>query len=366
MHVWVIMGGASAEREVSLDTGRAVCEALRGGDHRVWAYDLRDGTYLPDVSSEDAPPPADPAAELPRQPSWAERLLRHAVLLRDARAEVAFLALHGTDGEDGTVQALLETAGFPYTGSGPTASAVSMDKSLSKWIMEALGIPTPKWLRLPVAASAEDAEPASDAAAPSGALPLEILGRAQIEALPVVVKPVAQGSSVGITIVHEAAQWTSALREAARWSVKDPDGNAQVIVEEYIPGRELTVGIVCGRVLPLVEIRPKTGFYDYKRKYTPGESEYVVPADLPKSDAKQISDRASRLARAIGARGIVRVDFRMTPGGSGYCLELNTIPGLTSTSLIPKAAASLGLSFRDLLESACQEALRGASAAPPG
>lgn len=355
MNVWLIMGGMSAEREVSLETGRAVAAALLAGGHRVWAYDLRDGSYFCDISSPDAARLAEgvvSAAGIRAEAGWAERLLGHASHHRREGAEVAFLALHGEEGEGGTVQAILDAASVPYTGSGPTASAVAMDKSLSKWIMEALGIPTPKWLRVPVPAG-KGAESDSRLEMP----PLEIIARARIDGLPVVVKPVAQGSSVGITIVHEEEQWVPALQEAAAWSATGPGSCAQVLVEEYIPGRELTVGIVAGKPLPVIEIRPRTGFYDYKRKYTPGASDYIVPADLPREDAQRITDQSVRLYGAIGARGVARVDYRMTPGGSEYCLELNTIPGLTATSLIPNAAASVGMRFLALLEAACADAL---------
>jgi D-alanine-D-alanine ligase len=329
MNVWVIMGGASAEREVSLASGRAVAQALRDGGHRVLAYELRDGIGMPDASSPDAardlPPRRDPGA------SWAETLLAAARALR-GRAEVAFLALHGDEGEDGTVQALLEAAGFPYTGSGPAACAISMDKVLTKRVMESLGIATPSWSPI-------------DVGAPPPAP----------EALPVVVKPISEGSSVGISIVEKPEDWVPAIRRAADAPGKQQGKRAQVMAEEYVPGRELTVGILQDRVLPVLEIKPRTGFYDYERKYTAGESSYEVPAKIQEAVAKTAQKNALSLFTALGCRGMARIDFRLPPGGTPMCLELNAIPGLTATSLVPKAAAVLGIDFLRLLETLCAD-----------
>ncbi len=323
MKVWVILGGRSAEREVSLDSGQAVARALEERGHGVWAYDLGRGVFLPEHSTEP-PPPGEP------EPggSWAEHLLAAARRLRQT-VEVAFLALHGGEGEGGGVQALLESAGVPYTGSGPAACAVSLDKALSKWIMEALDIPTPAWER--VTYTGEALEP---------------------RWMPVVVKPVTEGSSVGIGIAHDSTGWRSALETAA--AAAGPGG--QLLIEEYIDGRELTVGILDDRALPIVEIIPRSGFYDYTRKYTPGQSEYVVPAQLAEKETERLQDHALRLYRAMGCKGMARVDFRVSPEGREACLELNTIPGLTSTSLLPKAAAAVGIGFGQLLEEVCAAA----------
>jgi D-alanine-D-alanine ligase len=328
MNVWVIMGGASAEREVSLASGRAVAQALREGGHRVLAYELRDGIAMPDASSPDAArdlPPRDPGV------TWAEALLAAARALR-GRAEVAFLALHGDEGEDGTVQALLEVAGFPYTGSGPAACAISMDKVLTKRVMESLGIATPSWSLI-------------DVGAPPPA-PIS---------MPVVVKPISEGSSVGISIVERPEDWAQAIRRAAEAPGRSQGRRTQVMAEEYVPGRELTVGILRYRVLPVLEINPRAGFYDYERKYTAGESCYEVPAKVPAEVAKTAQDNALLLFRSLGCRGIARVDFRLPPEGPPMCLEINAIPGLTATSLFPKAAMELGIGFCRLLEMLCAD-----------
>ena len=366
MRVWVILGGLSAEREVAAESGRAVAEALRAKGHLVVAYELADGRFLPEWSSEDlvrelrelrelhdlhdlrelqdlreiemgeAVAQDDGASANPSDgPTWAERLLRTGRRIRE-RIDVAFLALHGGGGEDGTVQTLLETVGVSYTGSGPTASAIAMDKILTKRLMLALEIPTPRWLTMAPPGAGE----------PVLGLPWE---------LPLVVKPVAEGSSVGVSIVRAAEEWERALREASHVEAPSRGQNRDLMVEEYIPGRELTVGILGHRALPVLEIVPKTGFYDYGNKYTAGASEYRVPADIPVHLAESLASQAERLYEALGCRGMARVDFRLSPSEEVYCLELNTIPGLTSTSLVPKAAAATGIDFGSLLERVCRD-----------
>jgi D-alanine-D-alanine ligase len=347
MKIWVLMGGMSAEREVSLHSGRAVARTLAEGGHDVWAYDLRDGTFFDDLRTAGAPRPDGVGSRVRARDGagWAERLLATAEWVRGRNADVAFLALHGDEGEDGTVQALLNSVDFTYTGSGPTACAISMDKCLTKAIMESRGIPTPPWTTIPV----------SKVSPFPGA---ESLGATPVGGLPVVVKPIAQGSSVGISIVDRPAEWEGALRDAAAVSGRQPD--ARVLVEKYIAGRELTVGILDGRVLPIVEIRPRGGFYDYERKYRSGETSYEVPARLHGIDAGRMQSRALDLYRTLGCRGVARVDFRMDPEGGDFCLELNAIPGLTETSLIPKAAAVEGVDFLGLLETMCRSAMGAA------
>ncbi len=332
MNVWVILGGMSAEREVALESGRAVAAALRERGHGTWVYELRDGIFLAEEGSLTPPH----IAGTPDEAGWAERLLATARDLRGS-ADVAFLALHGGAGEGGTVQALLSTVPMPYTGSGPEASAIALDKVLSKRVMIGLGIPTPAWTVLHV---------------PPWSGP-ETLAEAPVGGLPAVVKPVAEGSSVGVSIVHDTSEWKPALERVVA-AEQRPRGQAtQVLVEKYIPGRELTVGILGGRVLPVLEIVPRTGFYDYERKYAAGESEYRVPAEIDVDLAARLQDEAARLNAALGCRGMARVDYRLSPDGEGYCLELNTIPGLTATSLVPKAAAAVGIGFGELLEELC-------------
>jgi D-alanine-D-alanine ligase len=342
MNVWLIMGGFSAEREVSLTSGRAVARALAERGHSVWAYELAGGRFLAEESTGLPPDLAsgEPSGGMAPGggPGWAARLVLAAEAVK-ARAAVAFLALHGGAGENGTVQALLASAGMPYTGSGPGASAVAMDKALSKWIMEAIEVPTPPWQLITLQADA--------GLPPANRLP-------EVPALPVVVKPAAEGSSVGVTIVRERADWVPAIHAALGAAERIPGAPVRVLVEEFIAGRELTVSILGERALPVVEIRPKAGFYDYHNKYTKGSTEYRAPADLGMHESRRLQEYSLRLFQALGCRGMARVDFRFTPGAEAHCLELNTIPGLTSLSLLPMAAAAEGIEFGVLLEEICR------------
>ncbi len=230
--------------------------------------------------------------------------------------EAAFLALHGEFGEDGQVQTILRKKGVPYTGSGPEASEASFDKRRCKAILDAAGIPTPRW---------------------------EVLrkGQARTLPLPVVTKPPCQGSSIGIGLAKTRAAFTKAMAESLKY-----DHN--VLVEAFVPGHELTVGLVDGQVLPVIEIRPKGGFYGFQQKYTKGETEYVCPAKIPAGKARRCRELAKATHDALGCRGLGRVDFRMTPDGELFVLEMNTIPGFTETSLLPKAAARAGIGFSAL------------------
>ncbi len=281
--VAVLKGGPSAEREVSLASGAAISEALRGRGYTVHECDV-DGVSL----------------DLP------------------AGVEAVFIALHGTYGEDGSLQAQLEARGMPFTGSGSASSRLAFDKVASKRCFDAAGIPTPAYEVLEGSARRT--------------LPL-----------PLVVKPPRQGSSIGISKVFAEAEWPAAL-EAARAFGDD------VLVEAFIEGRELTVGIVGGDVFPVVEIRAPDGYYDYRAKYTKGLTQYLVPAPLEAAVAAECQELAQRVFSALGCRGLGRVDIRLTPEGRPYVLELNSIPGFTGTSLLPKAAQAAGISFPDLCE----------------
>lgn len=290
-HVAVLMGGPSAEREVSLRSGAAVAGGLRAAGYTVTAVDV--------TTHELAIP---------------------------AGVEAVFIALHGEYGEDGAVQAVLAGMGIPYTGSDPASSHRSFDKAISKRILCEHQIPTPSY---------------------------EILrpGDSRTLPLPVVVKPLRQGSSIGVCRVRRAEEWADAAAQALQF-----DG--EMLVEQYIPGRELTVGIVAGEVLPAVEIVPPDEWYDYRAKYTQGQSQYRVPAPIDPPLAKQCGELALRTFQALGCRGLGRVDFRVSPEGQPYVLELNSIPGFTETSLLPKAAAAAGISFPEL----CDRIMRTAEA----
>ena len=281
--VGVLMGGPSSEREVSLNSGRAVADALRTAGYDVAEIDLK-GREL----------------DLPKG------------------IEAVFVALHGEFGEDGQVQALLRTLKIPYTGSGPEASLRSFDKLMSKKIFVEKGIPTPRF---------------------------EILkpGQKRSLPLPVVVKPIRQGSSIGVHILFEESEWSGALNEALTY-----DG--EVLVEAYIEGRELTVGVVGDEILPVIEIKAPDGFYNYKAKYTKGLTQYIVPAEIPPDRAAECRRLALLTFKALDCKDMGRVDFRMTPSGELFVLELNNIPGFTGTSLLPKAARAVGIEFPELCD----------------
>jgi D-alanine-D-alanine ligase len=315
MKVAVLMGGTSSEREISLRTGRGIAAALRALGHEALSVDAATGRMLPPGEEERAP-----AAAL--TPVAGTGLLQ-ADALRDA--EVVLIALHGGAGENGTLQALLELAGKPYTGSGVMASAVAMNKAMSKRLFEHAGIPTPAWVLV-------------QAGSPPKAIDATALG-----GYPLVVKPNEEGSTVGLSIVGDPASLPDALRLAAEHG---PD----VLIERYIAGRELTVALLGEEPLPIVEIRPKSGFYDYESKYTAGRSEYFCPADLEETLARQVVDLSLRAARVIDCRGVSRVDFRLGEDGVPYCLEINTIPGMTPTSLVPMAAKARGLTYEQVVQ----------------
>ena len=282
--VAVLMGGPSSERAVSLRSGAAVAGALRERGYEVAEV------VVGEDSSFAVPPGTD----------------------------VAFVAMHGRFGEDGTIQALLRRQGVPHTGSDPEASRRAFDKSLSKPAMVAAGIPTPKheFLRQ---------------------------GQKRTLPLPVVVKPVRQGSSVGVSRVFREADWAAALELAL--GLDDV-----ALVEEFIPGRELTVGVVGGTVLPVIEILAPDGNFDYHAKYTPGVSQHVIPAPISEAVAEKCRAAALAMFRALGCAGMGRVDIRLRPDGEIFVLELNNIPGLTAVSLLPDAARAHGWSFPDLCE----------------
>jgi len=235
--------------------------------------------------------------------------------------DLVFIALHGKWGEDGTIQALLDMRGMTYTGSGVLASALAMDKTMAKVMFQHVGVLTPDWFLA-------DLHTANDAL------------NAEVSRLgfPLVVKPNVGGSTVGLSIVKQRGEFDAAMSEARRYS-------NTVLLEKYIEGRELTVTTVGNTVLPVIEIKPQGGFYDYKHKYTKGMTEYICPAQIPDQITAYVSEQAALAFRSLGCAGFARVDFRLNNDGDAYCLETNTVPGMTATSLVPKAAAAAGWSF---------------------
>jgi D-alanine-D-alanine ligase len=284
----VLRGGLSAEREVSLRTGAAVLKALRESGYTV--SDIDAGRDL------------------------AERL-------RSEGVEVAFIALHGRFGEDGTVQGLLELLDIPYTGSGVLASALAMDKVMTKKVLIYHGLATPAFA---VYRAGDDCR------------------AVQWQGWPAIVKPAREGSTIGVGIVRSAEELPAALASAL---VHD----STVLIEEFIAGMEVTVGVLDGEALPIIQVVPKGGFYDYTAKYTAGQTEYILPAPLPAPLYRRLQDAATAAFRAVGCAGAARVDF-MVRGNDFFCLEVNTIPGMTETSLLPKAARQAGISFEQLAQ----------------
>lgn len=297
--IGVLMGGVSSEREVSLRTGRSIAATLRAR-----GYDVQEIVVDRDVDR----------------------------VLRDTPIDVAFLALHGTYGEDGCIQGLLELRGIPYTGSGVMASALAMDKLKSKQLFRLYNVSTPPYY----------AVRASDLAtldAVHGSF-----------GFPVFVKPRSQGSSVGAGRADDASQLALRCAEALRH-------DDCALVERFVAGRELAVALIDGKALGAIEIVPKGGFYDYKSKYTAGQTDYFCPAELPRALEEEIRELARRSHEALGCGGYSRVDFRLSPENVAYCLEVNTLPGMTATSLVPKAAAAAGMSFPALCERIIELAL---------
>jgi len=304
--IGVLMGGQSSERDVSLRTGAAVHRALcRRG------YDAVMIDVGPTLSRE----------------------------LQDQKVSLVFLALHGPGGEDGSIQGFLETLGIPYTGSGIQASAVGMHKETTKTMLAAHGIPVPAGI------VAKRGEKISSTQA---------LRKGKLR-WPVVVKPASEGSTIGVTIVKKPAQWSEALTLAHKY-------DRDAMIEAYIPGHEVTVSLL-GRqaqaplVLPAVEIVAPGGFYDFSAKYEKGRTQYLCPAPLSATITKQIEALALRTYEVLGCAGAARVDFRITPRGRPYVLEINTVPGMTETSLLPMAAAQAGIGYEELTERILESAV---------
>ncbi|NWF92670.1 MAG: D-alanine--D-alanine ligase [Syntrophaceae bacterium] len=290
--IGVLMGGLSREREISLRTGRAILKALAEKGYNVCSIDV----------GQDI----------------AERLVKE-------RIECAFIALHGRFGEDGTIQGMLELMRIPYTGSGVLASALALDKIMAKKVFLCEKIPTPCF---------------------------EVFRRKEVEkgpprkiplSFPLVVKPAREGSTIGVSIARSEEEFLPALKEAAKY-------DEAILVEEFMKGKEITVGILEEIPLPVIEIVPKTGFYDYRSKYTKGETEYIIPARIPREKYLYAQEIGLKAFRALDCSGCVRVDLMTDENGDPSVIDVNTMPGMTETSLLPKAASYAGIPFPDLVE----------------
>ncbi len=311
MRILVAYGGDSPEREVSLNSGKAVLEGLGKA-----GFPLIDGRV--------------------------EKPMELLDMVRSERPDLVFIALHGGWGEDGRIQSALELMGVSYTGSGPAACSLAMDKTVSKTLFQKRGVPTPWSVEI----------------SPEG----EIEGKATTDELKkkadnggLVVKPCCSGSTVGVTILHGGEGFEEAVDHARSFS-------GRVLVEAYVPGRELTVAVwgegEKARALPVIEIRPRLAFYTYEAKYTPGSSEYLCPAPLDESVVSHVEKASVAAHRALGCQVYSRVDLRLSPKGEPYVLEVNTAPGMTGTSLVPKAARAEGWEFPELLSRIAERSIK--------
>lgn len=330
MRIAVLFGGTSSERDVSIASGSQVVKALREAGHDVVAVDTASGVLGKAeekklLSSGVAPAPPEEASLDMLRSGDASAIVKAPEL---EGIDVIFLALHGGSGENGTLQSLLELTGIPYTGSGPLGSAVAMDKDMTKRILVHAGVPTPDWVMAPV--GAEEA--------------IERLG------LPLIVKANKQGSTVGLTKVKDASEFDDAVRKAYQH-------DDEVMVEQFIPGRELTVPILADEPLPVGEIIIESDIFDYETKYQTGRAEEIFPADLPGPIAVEAQLFALKAHRALKLRGYSRVDFRLDDDNNLWCLEANTLPGMTSASLYPRGAAAAGMGFPEVCERICMLAL---------
>jgi D-alanine-D-alanine ligase len=335
MRVTVLTGGATAERTVAFASASQIVAALRSRQHDVHVVDTCTG-LLDDAEESNVlggavgtTPPSVAELEEQERKMLSEGLAELAVI---RGSDVLFLALHGGAGEGGTLQAILDVIGVPYTGSGQLGSALAMDKDLSKRLFRAAGVPVPAWFMAPVAP--EDVKTG--------------LG------WPVIVKPSKQGSSVGLTLVRKPAELDAGVELARRY-------DDEVMVEQFIPGRELTVGVLGDVPLPVGEIVPKHELFDYESKYTPGMSVETFPAAIATRLARQLQEYALVAHRALKLGGYSRIDFRVSPDDDIFCLEANSLPGMTRTSLYPQAARAAGIEFPEMCEQICKLARNNAA-----
>ncbi len=332
MKVVVLAGGTSTERDVSLSTGSMIYKALKKNGHQAILIDVylgyegetqgifeKDTDWAAQIGSVSEQNP-DLEAIKAMRPDGDKNFFGPNVLSLCQSADAVFMALHGANGEDGKIQACFELMGIPYTGTDFVSSAMAMDKGITKDIFKAHHIPTPKGIRLRQGEQESDRVP-----------------------FPCIVKACCGGSSVGVYIAHNEEEYETAKKEAFRF-------DKEVIVEQYIKGREFSVGVMDGKALPVIEIAPKQGFYDYKNKYQAGSTVETCPADLPQLKTEEMQHIAERVFQALRLKNYARMDFMMAEDNSLYCLEANTLPGMTPTSLLPQEAAAIGISFEELCE----------------
>ena len=344
MNIAVLAGGISTEREVSIVSGTGVCKALREKGHRAILIDVFCGDERIDITDKEEVFPAqydvDASAAYMRSMNGSIEAAKASgreffgpnVLAVCKMADVVFLALHGADGEGGTVQAAFDLFRIPYTGSGPLGSAMAMDKGISRKLFRECGVPTAAGLSL-------KREEKRLSASENGV------------GLPCIVKPCCGGSSVGVAIAHTQEEYEDALTLAFGYE-------EEVVVEQFIEGREFSAGVIDGKPYPVIEIAPVEGFYDYKNKYSAGATIDTCPAVLTEGQTRQMQAYAEAGCKALAVEGYARLDFLMKEDGSMYCLEANTLPGMTPTSLLPQEAAALGIDYAQLCENLIEISMR--------
>ena len=341
MRIVVLAGGTSTERAISIVSGTEVAKALKSNGHDVFLIDMFCGCTDDEEKKafEVGFDIEKTASKMNKDTQILDKLMKEQkelvgrnVIEVCRKADVVFLALHGANGEDGKLQALLDLYAIPYTGTDYLSSAIAMDKSLTKQFFKWNHVKTPAW------GYVEKCDMNKS---------LKELGIK----LPVVVKPCCGGSSVGVAIAKTEDEYKKAVADAFSYE-------SRIIVEEYIKGREFSVAVVDGEAYPIIEIAPKEGFYDYKNKYSEGMTIETCPAELSDKETAQMKDMAVKGAEALGITGYCRLDFIMDKDGNMYCLEANTLPGMTPTSLIPREAAALGMSFPALCEKLIEISLK--------
>lgn len=339
MNIVVLAGGLSTERDVSFVTGRGVADALRERGHKVILLDVFMGysdkeenlAGIFERSLEVSVKPAGISAQAPdldavrkSRKDQSSCLIGPNVIALCRMADIVFLALHGENGEDGRIQAAFDLFGIRYTGAGYLGSALAMNKGLSKRLFLENSIPTPAGITMEQTHAQWDFEKTG-------------------LSLPCVVKPCCGGSSIGVSIVRSEEEYKEALEEAFGWE-------KEIIIEDYIEGREFSVAVIDFAALPVIEIAPLQGFYDYKNKYAAGSAVETCPAEIPTDIAGKMQRCAEDVARVLGLNTYSRMDFLLDEAGNIYCLEANTLPGMTSTSLIPQEAQAIGMNFEALCE----------------
>ena len=333
MNVVVLAGGISTERDVSLVSGKMIYNALKKNGHNAILLDVYLGTNesnLQDIFTmekdwvSEINPVKDENPDIEKikalRPDGDKQFFGPNVISICQSADIVFMALHGENGENGKIQACFDLMGITYTGTDYISSAVAMDKALSKDIFAVYGVPTPKGIRLKKGES-----------------------EAQKVPYPCIVKACKGGSSVGVCIANNDAEYEAAKEEAFRY-------DDEVVIEQYIKGREFSVGVLQGKALPVIEIAPITGFYDYKNKYQAGSAVETCPANISKEKTEEMQKAAENVFKALRLKNYARMDFMMSESEEIFCLEANTLPGMTPTSLLPQEAAAVGISFEQLCE----------------